>query len=126
MQKTLLSEFVSRFRHVVLYLAIFPLFLFPRFPFLEHPGHVHYLYPPSSPPPLPPSSPSKSSFPFLGGGGGDSPADKSSSSSSSYVVVRQSSQMFSRQLTVLERMVLDHLEWCYRKAFEGVHMADDD
>ncbi len=93
-----------------------------KFPFLEHPAPIHYLYPkvgsasPSSLDEETSSSPSISSFlPFSSG-----------SSKLDYLVVKQSSHTFSRELTVLERMVLDHLEWCYRSAFDGVSLKEED
>ncbi|XP_059086966.1 uncharacterized protein LOC131883499 isoform X2 [Tigriopus californicus] len=65
-----------------------------RFPFLEHPGIINYLYK------LKPVE-----------GEGDDLSDK-------MCVVNQDSASFTRELIILERMILDHLKPYYIKAFD--------
>ena len=66
-----------------------------RFPFLEHPGQIHFMYRP--------------------------PREAESKRLLSKVIqVKQKSQAFSRDLILNERMVLDHLDGYYRDALKIV------
>lgn len=77
-----------------------------RFPFLEHPGQIHYLY----------------KYRDLTPGGDDSVAwlaDKRK-----VLVVTEKSQSFTRELILLERMVLDHLQDCYKSVLDKAYVKD--
>jgi len=92
-----------------------------RFPFLDHPGRVHYLYRREEDGEKVKRLKKKrfnyklrcSILPqnFL---------DVLSEDAWYLVAAAPSAQHFSRQLAVLDRMVLDHLEKSYRKAFQRV------
>ena len=62
-----------------------------RFPFLDHPGKIHYLYQRIE------DVPDQNSF----------------------LVVKQESSTFAHDLLILERMVLDHLQPYYTAALKG-------
>ena len=67
-----------------------------RFPFLDHPGTINYLY------------------------RAEDMADKDSLSCdlNGYIVVREEGEWFSKQILLLERMVLDHLQMYYSEALD--------
>ena len=78
-----------------------------RFPFLEHPGKIPFLFPSHGKErPFGQCSPGYELFSVAG------------KSRKEYSLATEESPTFSRQLLLLDRMVLDHLEQYYRKAMD--------
>ena len=77
-----------------------------RFPFLEHPGQIHYMY----------------KYRDITPGSEESVAwfaeDKK------VIVVKEKSKSFTRELILLERMVLDHLQDNYKLVLEKAYIKE--
>lgn len=80
-----------------------------RFPFLEHPGKIHFLFPSHGE-----EVSLRSAFLFL-----SILFYVAGKSRKEYSLATEESPTFSRQLLLLDRMVLDHLEPYYRYAMDN-------